>query len=79
MCLERHDSLSNSRLPGGSWYSGGLSRSIARLSPDRDVELMTKLVLGTTPFSKKFMLDVQNYSVELKQIGELKDKSSIPT
>ena len=61
----------------GSWYFGGLSRSIARLSPDRVVELMSKLVLWTTPFSKTIMLDVPNYSVELKQLGELKDKSSI--
>ena len=48
------------------------------MSPDRDVELMSKLVLGTTPLSKKVVLDVLNYSVELKQLGELKDNSSIP-
>ena len=52
-------------------------RSIARLSPDRDAELMGKLVLWTTPVSKKIVLDVLNYLIELKQLGELKDKSSI--
>ena len=63
---------------GGSWYSGGLSRSIARLSPDRDVELMSKLVLWTTPFSKKIVLDVQNYSVELKQLGRVERQELYP-
>ena len=62
----------------GSWHSGGLSRSIDRLSPDRGVELMSKLVLWTTPFSKKIVLDVQNYSVELKQLGRVERQELYP-
>ena len=48
------------------------------MSPDRDVELMSKLVLGTTPFSKKIVLDVQNYSVELKQLGRVERQELYP-
>ena len=44
------------------------------MSPDRDVELMSKRVLGTTTFSKKIVLDVLNYSGELNPLGELKDQ-----
>ena len=53
--------LSPSVTYGGSWYSRCLSRSIARLSPDRDVKSVSKLVLWTAPFSKNILLDALDY------------------
>lgn len=41
--------------------------------------LTVMMSLWVSWFSEQLMLDVQNYSVELKQIGEFKDKSSILT
>ena len=63
---------------GGSWYSRCLSRSITRLSHDRDIKFMSKLVPLTAPFSKKLCWIPLNWLVEFKQqLGELKDKISI--
>ena len=51
---------------GGSGYSSCLSRSIGRLSPDRDVKFVSKLVLRTTSFSKKPCWIPLDQLVELK-------------